>query len=45
MGRKLMIMLLVVMILTLLIPVTTHFYSLEQAFTADNLVRMNSLVH
>lgn len=45
MGRKLIIMLLVGVILTLLIPVTTRFYSLEQAFTSDNLVRMNSLAH
>lgn len=45
MGRKLIIMLLLGVILTLLIPVTTHFYSLEQAFTPDNLVRINSLVH
>jgi len=45
MGRKLIIMLLLGVILTLLIPVTTYFYSLEQAFTPDNLVRINSLVH
>lgn len=45
MGRKLIIMLLVGVILTLLIPVTTHFYSSEQAFTVGNLVGMNLLVH
>jgi len=44
-GRRLIIMLLIGVILTLLIPLTTHYYALEQAFTPDNLIRMNSLVH
>jgi hypothetical protein len=44
-GRRLLIILLIGAILALLIPVTGSFYSLEQAFTPDNLIRMNSLAH
>ncbi|HHV16052.1 MAG TPA: hypothetical protein GXX58_05700, partial [Gelria sp.] len=43
MGRRLLIILLIGVILTLLIPVTSKYYSLEQAFTPDNLIRVNSL--
>ncbi len=45
MGRRLLIILLIGVILTLLIPVTSKYYSLEQAFTPDNLIRVNSLAH
>lgn len=45
MGRRLLIILLIGIILTLLIPVTNRYYSLEQAFTPDNLVRINLLTH
>ncbi|MDD2373695.1 MAG: hypothetical protein WC109_06800 [Syntrophomonadaceae bacterium] len=45
MGRRLLIIMLIAVILTLLIPVTSRYYSLEQAFTSDNLIRMNSFVH
>jgi hypothetical protein len=45
MGRRLLIILLIGAVLALLIPMTDKFYSLEQAFTPDNLIRMNSFVH
>lgn len=45
MGRRLFIILLIGVILTLLIPITSRYYSLEQAFTPDNLIRVNSFVH
>jgi hypothetical protein len=44
-GRKLLVIILTGVILALLIPVTTHYYSLEQAFTPDNLIKINYLSH
>ncbi len=40
MGRNLLPVVLVAIIFTLLIPITNYFYAHEQAFTPDNLVKL-----
>jgi len=41
MGRNLLVVLLVAVILALMIPVTTRYCNSEQAFTSDNLIRID----
>jgi len=40
MGRSLLLVVLVAIIFTLLVPVTGQFCANEQAFTPDNLVKV-----
>ncbi len=40
MGRNLLLVVLVAIIFTLLIPITSQYYANEQAFTPDNLVKL-----
>ena len=40
MGRSLLLVVLVAIIFTLLVPVTGKFYDNQQAFTPDNLVKV-----
>lgn len=41
MQKSLLIVLLAAVILALLVPLTSDWYSLERAFTPNNLVRIN----
>ncbi len=41
MPRNLVIIILMAVILTLLVPLTTDFFSIERAFTHDNLIQIN----
>ncbi len=41
MQRNLVIIILMAVILTLLVPLTTDFFSIERAFTYDNLIQVN----
>lgn len=43
MGRNLLVIFLVAVILTLLLPLTTAYFANEPAFTADNLIKINSV--
>ncbi len=41
MGKNIFLIVLFVIILTLLIPITSSYYHSEEAFTPDNLIRLN----
>lgn len=41
MVRNLLLVILVAIIFSLLLPVTARFYATEQAFTPDNLVKVD----
>ena len=41
MERNMVIVFLLLIILTLLVPVTARYYEFEQAFTPNNLVHVN----
>lgn len=43
MERNLLVIVLVAVILALLLPLTTPYFTNEPAFTADNLIRINSI--
>jgi hypothetical protein len=45
MGQRLIIIFLIIVMLSLLIPVTSHYYASETAFTAGNLIRINSSIN
>ncbi len=44
MRNNILVIVLVAMILFLLVPITGWYYDTEQAFTPDNLVRINSVL-
>lgn len=41
MSKNLVTVILMAIILTLLVPLTTDWFSIERAFTNDNLIRVN----